>query len=271
VAHEESLLPETLALADGAQGVLDWAAAQGLAIDAGLSSKLAGTGAAKFLVVRFNAPAGAASTPTLRITAPLGLAVLPFSITTAGTSNVRVTAWLFGEGRASFTGTTAALVPESAIVWDAKSGKSSYVALRDELLAGDADRDALESAGHDALIDATPFADGTASIDAVMPVYFERASAYGNALPAHVDEALSFLVGLRSRVRCSSAFAPLVQPTIARHNGAELVIDDSVGPGVVAEAADGAITVDDTLAARLARAEPRLAIELSRKLGDAGR
>jgi vacuolar-type H+-ATPase subunit E/Vma4 len=71
-------------------------------------------------------------------------------------------------------------------------------------------------------------------------------------------------------VRCPSAFAPLLQATIARHDGAELVIDDSVGPGVVAEAADGSLTVDDTLAARLGRAEPRLAIELSRKLGDAG-
>lgn len=95
-------------------------------------------------------------------------------------------------------------------------------------------------------------------------------ASYGNALPSHVHEALSFLEGLRPRVRCPSAFAPLLQTTIARHDGAELVIDDSLGPGVVAEAADGSLTVDDTLAARLVRAEPRLAIELSRKLGDAG-
>ena len=95
-------------------------------------------------------------------------------------------------------------------------------------------------------------------------------TSYGNALPGHVHEALSFLEGLRPRVRCPGAFAPLLRATIAGHDGAELVIDDSVGPGVVAEAADGSLTVDDTLAARLARAEPRLAIELSRKLGDAG-
>ena len=95
-------------------------------------------------------------------------------------------------------------------------------------------------------------------------------ASYGNALPAHAHEALSFLEGLRPRVRCASAFAPLLRATIARHDDAELIIDDSVGPGVVAEAADGSLTVDNTLAARLARAEPRLAIELSRKLGDGG-
>ena len=95
-------------------------------------------------------------------------------------------------------------------------------------------------------------------------------ASYGNTLPAQVHEVLSFLEGLRPRVRCPGAFAPLLEATIAGHDGAELVIDDSVGAGVVAEAADGSLTVDDTLAARLVRAEPRLAIELSRKLSDAG-
>lgn len=179
----ESLLPQTLALMDDAAGVASWAAAQGLSVDAGLASKLAGTGAVRFLVVRFQAPAGAASTPTLRISAPKGLPVLPFSITRAGASNVRVTAWLFGEGRASFTGTTAASVPGNAIVWNAKTGRSSYVEYRDELLAGDPDRDALESSGHDALADSTPIPGGAAAIEAVAATYFERAAAYGNGLP----------------------------------------------------------------------------------------
>ena len=112
----------------------------------------------------------------------------------------------------------------------------------------------------------------TRILDRARAILSEVASSasYGNALPAHADEALSFLDGLRPRVRCPSAFAPLLQATIARHDGAELVIDDAVGPGVVAEAADGSLTVDHTLAARLTRAEPRLAIALSRKLGDGG-
>jgi hypothetical protein len=196
VTHEESLLPETIALADDAQGVAAWASAQGLAVDAELSNKLAGTGAVKFVVIRFDTPGGAVSTPTLRISAPKGLPVVPFSITRAGASDLRVTAWLFGEGRGSFTGTTPALVPGNAIAWNAKTGKSNYVAYRDELLAGDADRDLIESTSHDALIEATPFANGAASIDAVVTTYFARASMYGNALPdaaACIDAAKATL------------------------------------------------------------------------------
>lgn len=94
-------------------------------------------------------------------------------------------------------------------------------------------------------------------------------TSYADALPSHLEEALSFLEGLQPRVRCQAAFAPMLQATVARHDGAELVIDDSVGPGVVAEAADGSAIVDNTLAARLARAETRLAIELLREVGDA--
>lgn len=96
------------------------------------------------------------------------------------------------------------------------------------------------------------------------------ATAYVEVLPAHLAEALSFLEGLRPRVRCQAAVGAVLQDTIDRHPGAALVIDESVGPGIVAEAADGSVIVDNTLVARLARAEPRLAIQLLRKLADAG-
>jgi hypothetical protein len=43
------------------------------------------------------------------------------------------------------------------LAWNAKTGKSNYVAYRDELLAGDPDSDLIESTSHDALIEATPF------------------------------------------------------------------------------------------------------------------
>jgi vacuolar-type H+-ATPase subunit E/Vma4 len=101
----------------------------------------------------------------------------------------------------------------------------------------------------------------------VVPEVASSAS-YLDALPSHLDEALSFLSGLRPRVRCQAAIASRLQAAIARH-GAELVIDESVGPGVVAEAGDGSVVVDNTLAARLGRAEARLAIELSGKLSEA--
>jgi vacuolar-type H+-ATPase subunit E/Vma4 len=60
----------------------------------------------------------------------------------------------------------------------------------------------------------------------------------------------------------------VLQPAIDCHVGAQLLIDDSIGPGFVAEAADGSVLVDSTITARLARAEPRLTIALARKLTD---
>jgi vacuolar-type H+-ATPase subunit E/Vma4 len=90
--------------------------------------------------------------------------------------------------------------------------------------------------------------------------------AYVAVLPSHLEEALRFLEGLHPQVRCQSAFAPLLQPIVARCDGATLVVDDTVGPGIVAEASDGSVSVDNTLAARLARNERRLTIELTRTL-----
>jgi vacuolar-type H+-ATPase subunit E/Vma4 len=94
--------------------------------------------------------------------------------------------------------------------------------------------------------------------------------SYQRVLPSHLEEALSYVRGLRPRVRCQSAVASVLRPVAAQHDGAEIVIDDAVGPGVVVEAADGSVVVDNTLAARLARIEPKLAVELLAELSDAG-
>jgi vacuolar-type H+-ATPase subunit E/Vma4 len=90
-------------------------------------------------------------------------------------------------------------------------------------------------------------------------------TAYVDALPSHLAEALPFLAGLQPRVRCHAAYADTLQPTIERCD-AELVIDETVGPGVVVEARDGSVIIDNTLATRLTRSETRLTIELSQKL-----
>lgn len=97
------------------------------------------------------------------------------------------------------------------------------------------------------------------------------APAYVGVVASHLHEALSFLNGLQPRVRCQAAFAATLHAAIGRHEGAQLVIDESVGPGFVAEAADGSVVVDYTLAAGLARAEPRLTMALARKLTNGGR
>jgi vacuolar-type H+-ATPase subunit E/Vma4 len=94
--------------------------------------------------------------------------------------------------------------------------------------------------------------------------------SYAGALTAHTTEALSFLEGLQPRVRCHAACASVVERVIQAHPGATLVVDDATGPGIVAEALDGSVSVDNTLAARLSRAEIRLTIELARALSDGG-
>lgn len=95
-----------------------------------------------------------------------------------------------------------------------------------------------------------------------------RSDRYADALPQHIDEALSFLDGLTPSVRCHPRFAPIVQSAISKHPGTTILTDDTLGPGIVAEAADGSVSVDNTLAARLDRARLRLTIELGRTLDD---
>jgi vacuolar-type H+-ATPase subunit E/Vma4 len=92
--------------------------------------------------------------------------------------------------------------------------------------------------------------------------------SYVDALPSHLEEALSFLQRLQPRVRCQAVVAPVLRASIKQHEGAQIMIDESVGPGIIAEARDGSVVVDNTVAARLARAETRLTMALSRKLGD---
>jgi vacuolar-type H+-ATPase subunit E/Vma4 len=94
--------------------------------------------------------------------------------------------------------------------------------------------------------------------------------SYQRVLPSHLEEALSYVQGLCPRVRCQANAASILGPVVARHDGAEIVIDETVGPGLVVEAADGSVLVDNTLAARLARIAPKLAVELLAELGDAG-
>lgn len=84
---------------------------------------------------------------------------------------------------------------------------------------------------------------------------------YRDALPAHFESALSYLEGLDVRVRCAAATEPLLRP-LAAQRGVALQVDPTLGPGFVAETRDGSVTIDNTLAARLGRIEPRLAIDL---------
>lgn len=94
---------------------------------------------------------------------------------------------------------------------------------------------------------------------------------YRTQLPAHANEALSFVEGLAARLRCPAEFADLLRPLVDRRTATSLVIDESIGPGVIVESTDGSVTVDNTLNARLTRLAHRLIVDLAKEVSDGGR
>ncbi len=92
---------------------------------------------------------------------------------------------------------------------------------------------------------------------------------YMAVLPRHLEEALSHLEGLAAQVRCGPSAAAVLRSAVSARPSLDVVVDEAIGPGLVAEAADGSVIVDNTLAARLARRETRLAVELLAEVGRA--
>lgn len=89
-----------------------------------------------------------------------------------------------------------------------------------------------------------------------------RGPDFAAALRRHLAEALHYVEGVRVVVRCAPEVAPVLVPVLTQRGDAALVEDATLGPGLVVTAADDSVVVDQTLAARLARLEPRLGVEL---------
>lgn len=96
-----------------------------------------------------------------------------------------------------------------------------------------------------------------------------RSEAYLASVGAHALEALSFLEGLRPVVRCSPEVAAALLPLVQGRKDVLVRAEPGAAPGVLVEAADGSVQVDNTLAARLTRLEPQLTIDFLRELGGA--
>lgn len=85
--------------------------------------------------------------------------------------------------------------------------------------------------------------------------------------PAHVSEALPYLEGKDIVVRCGAPLADAVRTAAQRDAWTVAVtIDDDQAVGVVVAAADGSVSIDNTLPARLARLRPQLATEVTSRL-----
>lgn len=90
--------------------------------------------------------------------------------------------------------------------------------------------------------------------------------AYRNAIPSHLGEALVYMGDVPVVIRCPPALAGAVRAALEGRADAQIAEDETMGPGVVVQAADGHVVVDNTLEARLTRLRPVLSVELAREL-----
>ena len=85
---------------------------------------------------------------------------------------------------------------------------------------------------------------------------------YRRSLTALCAETLSYLEGVPCRIRCQPADVALVSAAVAQREDVTVEASTGVGPGLVAEALDGSVTIDQTLDARLTRLAGSLAMDL---------
>ena len=186
--HEQSLEPEEIAVLSDAAAVSQWADLNGLDVAPDIALALSQMSGKRFLAARFKAPGSAAVTPALRVVIPGADPTLPLTLVRATESDLLVTTWVLGAGLGSFAGTTEAAPPGSMVIWNAKTGESSYAdALKTALSEAGPKAVALEGAGHDSLASNVPIAGGTAAIDGVITTFFERAAVYGDGSKAAND------------------------------------------------------------------------------------
>jgi hypothetical protein len=177
VGHDKSLgIVESTILKD-ADAVAGWAAARGLFMSQDLYLSLQWLSGDRFIALRFQAPTGPGVLPTVRITMPGGSPVLPLSLTASGNADLLVSTWLLGTGSGKLTGSDPAAIPDSTLVWDAKQQTSNYVAQR-RVRIGSGTSTLVESAGHQALVAATPIDAAAATVEPFAQTFFDRAAAY---------------------------------------------------------------------------------------------
>jgi len=95
----------------------------------------------------------------------------------------------------------------------------------------------------------------------------EQSARYREGLTRRLDEALRYLTGRDAIVRCRPELAKAMRPIVGRFDGVRVSVDRDAAPGFAIDAADGSLSIDETLPARLERMRPSLAIEILQRLG----
>jgi len=85
---------------------------------------------------------------------------------------------------------------------------------------------------------------------------------YRTALPAHVAEAVAAIGDAPAVIRCRPVIADGVNRALEGRKNLVVETDAAAPPGIVVATTDGAIEVDNSLAGRLERLRPRLALEV---------
>ena len=92
--------------------------------------------------------------------------------------------------------------------------------------------------------------------------------AHEGALQGLIAEALAFVPEVPVIVRCRPGLAARALALVASLGNVRVESDASLPEGVVVEAEDGSVRIDNTLADRLRRLRPALSVELLARLGE---
>lgn len=91
-------------------------------------------------------------------------------------------------------------------------------------------------------------------------------AAYTRTLPEELEVALSYLGDAPARIKCTPSLVPFLAPLVANRAGTTVQPDAALGSGFKVDSADGHVTVDGTLDARLERLRPRLSLQVLKEL-----
>jgi len=94
--------------------------------------------------------------------------------------------------------------------------------------------------------------------------------AYRESLTGLSADTLSYLEAVPCRIRCRAVDVALVSAAASSRSDVTVEASDDIGPGLVADAIDLSVTIDQTLDARLTRLAGALAIELLAEVRDGG-
>jgi hypothetical protein len=192
----------------------------------------------RLLALVYPASIGGGWTRTIRVTDAAAPAI-PLLLTLGGERDVRVTAFVISEGRATVGSGPMLAVDPARLSW--QSGSSNYAALRDELLAGSMGRGfVLEASGPDLLWSgARPNGAAGPEAPSVVGSYLARALASGDAPRDCAPEILALASSSRGVGRaCARGELARVQAESDAGSCAEEPSGDSIDPSALRCGAD---------------------------------